>query len=926
MASPVGFGGSPAHSESYSSFNPPPTTPPVRRKPLPHNGDPVTSGPDHPSSPISFEGDKPTSVPTAPVARPLSPLSVDGDSHISVQKNPNRYSRGRNPTQPLHIDTAASRQGSASYLRSVLEDDDDDDDDEDEGPSYLDEEYEQQYQFMNGTPLHSRLDSEPFIPVLKSPPPTKRSSRRATSMAVHAPMNRPPPLHIDVDPRSISMSMGAGDPRHPKTPGSKISSFFGWKAANNNATTSPGGESSSTEISDSGRSAMPSPMPPLANVPFKPGSPYDSKTNGYGLPARTPSIGASSLKENIFMSKMADIENELREISSELAGSIRREMDLEDLVERLQLEGPDVNRRTSDYFSDSGTSSVRYASDAGKSEDIEKIRRAAEQERALLKVELSQKLQDERSQRLASESHVQILESQVQQLRRERTDLSDLSSKTKELETALENTKRKLLEERQSKDNFEDLLTAMRVELEQLRNDRDQLRDDNRLVEEIEALKIENASLAQLQGGRFASIAEEGSSPRNSAFGVSRSSSIARKPSGLARSGSLSRSNSVNNNNGGKSPETRESLVDKVHDIEVQRDALHRTLRSLLDRQAYQAREYEKRTRMLEMELAQAQQSGQPRKLGYERDVRNLRDEVNHLRIRAEDALDGKWQCEKNLAGLKMDLDRAEQETSSLRALLLEDTAAGAELMTGQEGFAEVVTTSSSLQSAFQQLQADQAEAEADVADSEELASSLVRTGALGSKVHYQLQTNSSLHARLAAAIDKGDKDQQISVERINILQNHMRELEEDLLVAQNHSEEEMAKHEDEIRLLKESQHAQLTRMMNGGRNLVGLSPRPPNAPFDSRSPRLDQTTSGEGVPLTEVVQSEILERRVKDLEKLLRDADMEMEQVVGRMNRTQLDVAQLQTDRDDALRQTRQLQTEIQAEREALRGLINAL
>lgn len=128
-------------------------------------------------------------------------------------------------------------------------------------------------------------------------------------------------------------------------------------------------------------------------------------------------MGSSSLKENIFISKIADIENELREISSELARSIRREMDLEDLVERLQLEGPDINRRTSDYFSDSGNSSVRYASDAGKSEDIEKIRRAADQERAQLKVELSQKLQEERSQRLASESHVQILESQVQQVR-----------------------------------------------------------------------------------------------------------------------------------------------------------------------------------------------------------------------------------------------------------------------------------------------------------------------------------------------------------------------------------------------------------------------------------------------------------------------------------------------------------------------------
>lgn len=128
-------------------------------------------------------------------------------------------------------------------------------------------------------------------------------------------------------------------------------------------------------------------------------------------------MGSASLKENIYASKMADIENELREISSELAGSIRREMDLEDLVERLQSEGPDANRRTSDYFSDSGTSSVRYASESGKNEDIEKIRRAGEQERAQLKVELSQKLQEERSKRVASESHVQILESQVQQVR-----------------------------------------------------------------------------------------------------------------------------------------------------------------------------------------------------------------------------------------------------------------------------------------------------------------------------------------------------------------------------------------------------------------------------------------------------------------------------------------------------------------------------
>jgi hypothetical protein len=314
-----------------------------------------------------------------------------------------RYSRGRHSAKPLHIDTAAS----SALLRSVVEDDDD----SDEGADYFDDDYEHQFSNGIGTPLHSRLVSEPFIPILKSPP---QAQRRATSMALQPPIHRPP-LHIDIDQRSMSMS---SDPRQPKTPGNKISSFFGWKGNAGNAgnaghtATSPGGESSSTEISDFGRSPMPSPMPPLHNVPIKPTSPYDTKAPG-GLPARTPSL--TSAHDSIFASKFADLENELREISSELAGSIRREMELEDLIERLQQEGPDANRRTSDYFSDSGTSSVRYAPES-RAEDIEKIKRAAEQERAQLKVELSQKLQDERMQRTASESHVQILENQVQQV------------------------------------------------------------------------------------------------------------------------------------------------------------------------------------------------------------------------------------------------------------------------------------------------------------------------------------------------------------------------------------------------------------------------------------------------------------------------------------------------------------------------------
>lgn len=230
-------------------------------------------------------------------------------------------------------------------------------------------------------------------------------------MALHPPENnRPPPLRIDSAGARNSSANSFDSKQQPKTPGRKISSFFGWKGP-----TSPGAESSSTEISDAGRSPLASPMPPSfpsASFSITPSTtvPLDNSK-----PVRNGSLSSATILDT----KVSELENELREISSELAGSIRREMELEDLVERFQSEMPlDVtNRRTSDYFSDSGTSStIRYPHDSGRSEDLEKFRRSAEQERAQLKVDLSQKWQEERSKRLATESHVQILESQVQQV------------------------------------------------------------------------------------------------------------------------------------------------------------------------------------------------------------------------------------------------------------------------------------------------------------------------------------------------------------------------------------------------------------------------------------------------------------------------------------------------------------------------------
>jgi prefoldin subunit 5 len=46
---------------------------------------------------------------------------------------------------------------------------------------------------------------------------------------------------------------------------------------------------------------------------------------------------------------------------------------------------------------------------------------------------------------------------------------------------------------------------------------------------------------------------------------------------------------------------------------------------------------------------------------------------------------------------------------------------------------------------------------------------------------------------------------------------------------------------------------------------------------------------------MAEATKTELLEKRVEELEKALRDADREMEEVVGRMNIAQIEVAELQ-------------------------------
>ena len=279
----------------------------------------------------------------------------------------------------------------------------------------------------------------------------------------------------------------------------------------------------------------------------------------------------------------------------------------------------------------------------------------------------------------------------------------DVGGRMRDLESTCEDLRRRLTEEREVKNNFEDLLTALKGELESSHNERDNLRDEivpqlrarvegleaqaaqdeklnyehTKMQQELEEARKENLLLIsnhqkaldmQQQMKKFDSISEEEFSvtPIRPAKGLGRSNSLAQGKINRSRPTSLSRSVSV------KTTESRDALAERVKDVELQRDALHAALRSLLERQEHQNRENQKKIRQLEMERDRALSSS-PRRMAYDKEVATLREEINILRRRADEAIEQKWQCEKGLSGLKMDLDRAEQEIGSLRSLLQEN-------------------------------------------------------------------------------------------------------------------------------------------------------------------------------------------------------------------------------------------------------------
>jgi predicted nucleic acid-binding Zn-ribbon protein len=387
-------------------------------------------------------------------------------------------------------------------------------------------------------------------------------------------------------------------------------------------------------------------------------------------------------------------------------------------------------------------------------------------------------------------------------------------------------------------------------------------------------------------------------------------------------------------------------LTQKVKDAEIQRDALHKALKSLLERHLVQEKKHAKKVQQMEKDLLTAE-TLTPRRTVFHEEVKQLRDEVHTLRRRADDALDQKWQLEKNFSGVKLDLDRAKEETGGLRSLLdrrdmfLPDRPGSRDGTKALDrAYKELRTTHALSIAHLKDIESSMgytngeaqktlellkqsisdAEAERDGAQSQaaayreqarnlqkseldhlskeqnlsaELYASAQRMDDLANQVQSQIQSNSVLRGKLAEAIERGEREQKNSTTKIADMQSRLRDLEDKLVYAQQQSEQIVSTHEQEVNQLKEAHNAQLQRSKSAllPPGSATLPTTPMSALFAPKSPI-------KRVSMADATKTNSLESKVRELERALNDAEQEMGEVVSRMNMAQMEVAELQSER----------------------------
>ncbi|KAI5304266.1 hypothetical protein KEM56_006680 [Ascosphaera pollenicola] len=356
------------------------------------------------------------------------------------------------------------------------------------------------------------------------------------------------------------------------------------------------------------------------------------------------------------------------------------------------------------------------------------------------------------------------------------------------------------------------------------------------------------------------------------------------------------------------STESRRCLTDHVKQVELQRDMLRQTVASLLERQALQEQRHERKVRMLESELERMQMRYASRASAQRSscvpDVKTLERKAEEMRQKARVMEEEKDQAERGLRSLEKSLETAQEERDTLRKWLQGHGIGSSTCMREDDLLDDRDGTNSMMDADREARRANEA---------------------LIEQISEQLRTNEEVRAGLSEAITQNEEQRRNLDTQISDVNSKLKLLERAIDQAAQRSEEEWtdSTYEEHKQLLRQSHNEKLKRRSargrvstfsrdegrrcssdtyksEGSRLLALLSPLSP-----SRDRFSDFLAPGPGSD----VENAQLQARVRELENALREADLEMKTVVNRMNMAQIEVVELQADREHALRQLRKYQ-----------------
>lgn len=266
---------------------------------------------------------------------------------------------------------------------------------------------------------HARYASDSRVSYLQNIETKHLEPRRASMMSV-LPSPTAPNINLPLEIPQRMYSVSAFDDPYetnkaPKSPaGNRFTSFFRWPStSSHDSTTSTSARAHSPPRSPKTLGPSFRSVPPMIDT-LRANAAHDNaylSDSAPSIPPTTPGLGSYD-----------SVEEELRLVSTELAASIKREMELEDLVEKLEAETADMHnnreKRTSDYFSDVGTPDRgQYGSTTKHEQELEKLKRQYEQEKAHIRLEMLGKLSEERQRRVDVEVQARELEDHVSRVR-----------------------------------------------------------------------------------------------------------------------------------------------------------------------------------------------------------------------------------------------------------------------------------------------------------------------------------------------------------------------------------------------------------------------------------------------------------------------------------------------------------------------------